>query len=193
MGLTKLNNISVEDVTSIPVALGDMVLVSSATASASASVEFTLGDYKEYKFFFVNMHPSTTSFFQFNLSTDNGSNYNVVKTTTNFISYHNESGADSALAYNGGSDLAQETGDQRLGSLKTDNDANLGGTMQLFNPSSTTFVKHFITRTQNSNIPYSEEYYVAGYANTTSAVNKIIFRQASGNIDAGKILMYGIN
>jgi hypothetical protein len=61
MALTKLNNKAVANVTSIPVALGDMVLVSSATASSSASIEFTLGSYKEYKFFFVNMHPATNN------------------------------------------------------------------------------------------------------------------------------------
>ena len=69
---------------------GSMVLVSSATASSSASIEFSLGSYKEYKFFFVNMHPSLNAAFTFNFSSDSGSTYAVTKTTTFFDAFHNE-------------------------------------------------------------------------------------------------------
>ena len=200
MALTKLNNKAVANVTSIPVALGDMVLVSSATASSSASIEFSLGSYKEYKFFFVNIHPATNSDqFQFNLSTDGGSNYNVTKTTTCFQAYHNEADTDTLLNYDGARDLAQGTGYQNLTSqIGNANDDNVGGTLQIFNPSSTTYVKHFLSKVNESYFDiavgaYSINRFVAGYANTTSALTNIKFQFSSGNIDAGKILMFGIN
>ena len=196
MPLTKLNNKSVANVTSIPVALGDMVLVSSATASSSASIEFTLGDYKEYKFFFVDIHPSTdTVSLQFNFSTDNGSNYNVTKTSTSFRASHAESDAGGEVIYRTGNDLAQSTSFQNITEgMGNDNDQISVGIMSVFNPSSTTYVKNFISRTQESNSgDYTGENYIAGYANTTSALTNIKFQMSSGNIDDGKILMFGIN
>jgi hypothetical protein len=195
MALTKLNNKAVANVTSIPVALGDMVLVSSATASSSASIEFLLGNYKEYKFFFVNMHPATNNVeFEFNMSTDSGSSYNVTKTTTVIDVYHAESDAFSGLDYGTDDDLAQSTGFQTIAkNISNDNDGSFSGTLTLFNPSSTTYVKHFISNTNKMETGVTANFIVAGYGNTTSAVNAIQFKMNSGNIDAGKILMFGIN
>jgi hypothetical protein len=197
MALTKLNNKAVANVTTLPVALGDMVLVSSATASGSATIDFTLGDYKEYQFYFVNIHPSASDEkLGFNLSTDGGSNYNVAKTTTYFLSYHNEADTQTSLSYDPyGIDLAQGTGNNFFCvGIGNENDECLSGSMTLFNPSSTTYVKHFIGRANNYyQADYSMDNYFAGYGNTTSAVNAIRFQMSSGNIDAGTILMYGIN
>ena len=196
MALTKLNNKAVANVTSIPVALGDMVLVSSATASSSASIEFSLGNYKEYKFFFVNMHPSVNATqFAMNFSIDSGSNYNVTKTSTFYYSVHNEAGDTTALVYRTDSDLAQSTAFQELiYDIGNDNDQNISGSLTLFNPSSTTYVKHFVSRgVTNTNADYFLDSFVAGYANTTSALTNIRFKMGSGNIDDGKILMFGIN
>ena len=196
MPLTKLNNKAVANVTSIPVALGDMVLVSSATASSSASIEFTLGNYKEYQFYFVNMHPSVdNSAFQFNLSTDNGSNYNVVKTTTYFFALHKEDGTLSNFTYSAGADLAQSTANQQIAqNIGADNDQSMSGNFTLYNPSSSTFVKHFISTTQIAELSDNTvNVFSAGYANTTSPLTNIRFQMDSGNIDAGTILMYGIN
>ena len=198
MALTKLNNNGIADITALPssIALGDMVLVSSATASSSASLTFTLADYKEYQFYFVNIHAATSGAeYQFNLSIDSGSNYNVAKTSTAFESYHMEDDSGSGLVYQGNADLAQGTGDQQLfRNLSTDNDCSYSGSLKLFNPSSDTFVKHYIARGNGFNTtPLSDDFNVAGYANTTSAVDRIIFRMSSGNIDSGTILMYGIN
>jgi len=196
MALTKLNNKAVANVTSIPVALGDMVLVSSATASSSASIEFSLGNYKEYKFFFVNIHPATNDVnFTFNMSTDSGSNYNVTKTTTKFVALHTENGGTAVLEYEASNDLAQSTAYQiltkGLGNL---GDENYSGNLSIFNPSSTTFVKHFLsTGNENRSDDASINDFVAGYGNTTSPINAIRFQMSSGNIDAGKILMFGIN
>jgi hypothetical protein len=193
------NNASLNNVTALnaAIATGNMVLISSQTASASASISFTTGidsTYKEYQFWFINIHPSTLAEFQFNLSTDSGSNYNVTKTTTAFQAYHNEAGNDSILEYVPSADLAQSTAFQALANnVMADADAHVSGTLQLFNPASTTYVKHFIVDNNNyRNNSYSWRNLVAGYGNTTSAVNAIQFKFSSGNIDDGTILMYGI-
>jgi hypothetical protein len=199
MSLIKLKNNALDNLTSFEgsASLGDMVLVSSATASSSASIEFSLGSYKEYKFFFVNMHPATNSVrFQFNFSIDNGSNYNVTKTSTSFRAYHSENDASTELSYESGSDLAQGTGFQvlDLSSVGNGNDEAFSGVMSVFNPSSNTFVKHFIaTGEQNAANDFSHNGFIAGYANTTSALTNIKFQMSSGNIDDGKILMFGLN
>ena len=195
-----LTNDSIANVTAYnaSVATGGMVLVSSATASASATIEFTLGDYKEYQFYFVNMHPDADRSFKFNFSTDSGSTYSVSKTTTFFKARHFESDAGYEFGYEGGYDLANSTADQTLteGTQEgTDNDASLSGYMSLFNPSSETYVKHFVANIQQLGSPSGNttfNNYVAGYANTTSALTNIKFVMTSGTIDDGTILMYGI-
>jgi hypothetical protein len=194
------NNASLNNVTALnaSIALGNMVLISSQTASASASISFTTGidsTYKEYQFWFINIHPATDNAnLQFNMSTDGGSNYNVTKTTTIFRAYHEENGNSASLDYSTADDLAQSTNYQILIKEQgNDNDANGAGVLHLFNPSNTTFVKHFIFRgiTDQSG-DTARETYVAGYGNTTSAVNAIDFKMSSGNIDDGTILMFGI-
>ena len=198
MSLIKLKNNALDNLTSFEgsASLGDMVFISSATASSSASIEFDLGSYKEYKFFFVNMHPATDNAdFQFNFSTDNGSNYNVTKTTTAFEAYQNEAGSSSALTYQAGDDIAQGTGFQDIASdVGNGNDECCSGFLHLFNPSSTTFVKHFIaTGNMYNGGNFTVNDYVGGYANTTSALTNIKFQFDSGNIDDGKILMFALN
>jgi len=177
---------------------GNLNFISKQSASSSSSISFTSGidsTYKEYVFYFNNIHPQNDAvYFQFNMSTDGGSNYNVTKTTTFFISEHSESGA-SGLYYWTPGDLAQSTSYQYL-NYQTGNgsDESLSGYLQIFNPSSTTFVKHFIARTQHyAYNDYSQDIHSAGYGNTTSAVNAIDFEFSSGNIDSGDILLYGVN
>jgi hypothetical protein len=194
-----LTNNSIANVTAYnaAIATGNMVLLSTQTASNSATVSFTTGidsTYKEYQFWFVDIAPRTDGTnFTFNMSTDAGSNYNVTKTTTIFQAYHSENDANTQLAYETGAGLAQSTAFQSLArDLGNGADESCVGTLQLFNPSSTTYVKHFISTFNAyhlSNI--SQEWFVAGYGNTTSAVNAVRFQMASGNFD-GTILMYGI-
>jgi hypothetical protein len=199
MALTKLNNKAVANITTLPVALGDMVLVSSATASSSASIEFSLGNYKEYQFYFVNIHPSATTgnpLFEFQCSTDGGSNYNVTITSTHFRAGHNEDDSDQYFSYNTGKDQAQGTAFQSLtdGDVGGDNDQCQSGTLTLFNPASTTFVKHYIGH--NNSVAANDvcgTVFSAGYFNDTNDLTNIKFQFSSGNIDAGKILMFGIN
>lgn len=193
-----LTNNSIANVTAYntAVATGNMVLISSQTASNSASISFTTGidsTYKEYQFYFIDIHARTdTTPFLFNLSTDSGSNYNVTKTTTFFEANHAETDS-SNLSYNTGEDLAQSTAFQDLSwYLGNGADESTSGSMQLFNPASTTYVKHFISTTNNyvAN-DQSFNHFMAGYGNTTSAVNAVQFKMASGNMD-GTILLFGI-
>ena len=179
-------------------AAGNLVKISSATASSDSTISFTSGidsTYKEYIFYFVNIHPSANGFFGFNASVDSGSNYNVTKTSSAFYAYHAESDSEAGLTYDTGQDLAQSTGRQNLssGQIGVGSDDSFNGCLYLFNPSSTTFVKHYISSSSYSQKgPANEQAYIAGYCNTTSAVNAIQFSQSTGNIDSGTIIMYGV-
>lgn len=201
MPLIKYNNQSLSSITALPSAIptGKLKLISSQTASNSASISFTSGlnsTYKVYKFVFVNIKPATDgTSFQFNLSTDSGSNYNVTKTTTSFYAEQDETGTYSSLGYATSWDLAQSTAFQSIApDVGNGSDENTSGSLQLFNPSSTTYVKHFISNmNQYHSANYTQNWYIAGYGNTTSAVNAIQFKFSSGNISAGTIYLYAID
>jgi hypothetical protein len=179
---------------------GSLILLSTQTASASASISFTSGidsTYDSYVFKFYDIHPETdggVADFSFNLSIDGGSNYNVTKTTTSFYAGQFESGTGFAdIYYEGSYDLAQSTAFQFLGAdLGADDDQSSAGTLHLYNPSSTTFVKHFMSD-YNRYIAADGGFrdFVAGYGNTTSAVNAVQFKMAGGNF-SGVIKLYGI-
>ena len=193
-----ITNSSVTGITVLANASDGITLISSQTASSSASLSFTTGidsTYKAYKFVFSNIHcASDNRIFQFNLSTDSGSNYNVTKTSTFFRAIHSEAGSET-FGYDIDYDLAQSTAFQTLAEgVGSDNDQATSGTLILFNPSSTTYVKHFIANVNTSrHSDSSANFFSAGYGNTTSAVNAIRFLFQDGqNIDAGTIYMYGI-
>ena len=178
---------------------GSLILLSTQTASASASIEFTSGidsTYDSYVFKFYDIHPATIrAKFQFNLSTDGGSTYAVTKTTTFFNSEHNEGGSSADLTYRTAEDLAQSTSNQNLvRDMGNADDESSSGILTLFNPSSTTYVKHFIS-TSNTYFysGYTMNNFVAGYGNTTSAINAVKFQMNTGNIDDGIIKMYGVS
>ncbi len=201
MPLKFANNQSLTSTTALPSAVptDNLILISTQTASNSATISFTTGingTYDEYIFKFINMHPANDNvYFQFNMSIDSGSNYNVTKTTTTFDAYNDEaSGTSNALGYQTGYDLAQSTAFQNLSVvIGNDADQSCSGTLQLFNPSSTTYVKHFIACFNNSSYHnYTINNFTAGYGNTTSAVNAIQFKFDSGNIDDGIIKLYGV-
>ena len=191
--------------TSAQVGAGAMTLITSVDASSDSTISFVDGassvvldnTYKTYIFKFINIHPSAHAVFSFNGSTDAGSNYNVTKTSSATSAYHPEGGGGANYYYIESGDLAQSTGFQFLsGAVYTDNDANMGGMLYIFNPSDTTFVKHFIAETQRMDFAggqgYTNRWLLAGYFNTTSAVDAIQFKMNSGNIDAGTIKLYGI-
>ena len=201
MALNFCNNNSLSAITSIPAAIsgGALNLISTQTASSSATISFTSGidsTYKEYIFKFINIHPATDgATFQFNGSVDTGSNYNVTKTTTSFFAFHYEDGSDQQLGYSTANDLAQSTSFQNLAdSVSNDNDQSASGFLHLFDPSNTTFVKHFInTGVHSMNDDRVNNRRQAGYFNTTSAIDAIQFKMSSGNIDSGVIKLYGVS
>lgn len=200
MALKFAVNNSLSAITTLPSSIsgGALNLISTQTASSSASIEFSIdGTYDSYVFKFINIHPQNDGDPPlFNLSTDGGSNYNVVKTTTVFRDLHNEGDTNSGIGYRTNEDSAQSTAYQYISAAGcgNDNDQCWVGYLHLFNPSSTTYVKHFICKTQlYTHDDYSYQTHMAGYANTTSAINAIDFKFTSGNIDDGIIKMYGVS
>ena len=176
-----------------------LTYISTATASSSASLDITSGidsTYNEYQFHFVNMHPATNeSEFTFQVNADGASGFNETITSTYFSAYHNESGSSAALGYDGGYDQGQGTAYQDLTqNIGNDNDQSCSGMLTLYAPSSTTYVKHFVSKVQESqHSDYSIVAFAAGYINTTSAIDEISFKFDSGNIDAGTIKMFGVS
>ena len=182
---------------------GSMVFIKKLTASSSATLSFVDGTdgvvlddtYKEYVFTFKNIHPATDNIrFAFQGSTDGGSSYGVTLTNTYHRAYHKEDDSVTVLAYEPFYDQAQSTAFATLvDSLGGNADQQCSGTLQIFNPSSTTFVKHFISRLNNSHAgDYSMDQFTAGYFNTTSSIDAVQFKMDSGNIDDGDICLYGI-
>ena len=177
---------------------GALVKISSSTASSSATVSFTSGinsTYKEYIFLFNNIHPATDGAnIQFQGSTDGGSNYNTTITSSYFQAQANAS--ETALEYDGGQDLAQSTNFQTILAKEpgNGNDESVSGILYLFDPSNTTFVKHFLSvgNCQDTEA-MSRQGFTGGYFNTTSAINAVQFKMSSGNMDSGTIDLYGVN
>ena len=176
-----------------------LVYIASVTASSSATLEFTSGidsTYNEYQWHFANMHPATDGAnFGFQVNAVGASGFNETITSTAFNAHLNEGDFGSTLGYQTGSDQAQGTAYQRIGSRATgfDADQSTSGILTLYAPSSTTYVKHFVS---NGNGAHAEDYTLtlptAGYINTTAAIDEISFNFSSGNIDAGTIHMYGV-
>ena len=203
MALVKYNNNSISAVTSAAsIPSGALTHIKTLTASSSSTLSFVDGSsdvvldstYPIYVFKFINMHPATNSV-TFNVNfRDGGSAYDATKTTTFFYADHREDDAGASLAYDTGRDLAQGTGVAKISrQVRNHNDSGLNGEFNLFSPSSTTFVKHFIAK--NNHVlegDASINVFTAGYANVTAAIDGVQFSFSSGNIDSGKIKLYGI-
>ena len=193
-GTTLINNGALD----AAVPTGSLTLLSTQTASSSATIDFTSGidsTYDSYVFKFINIHPATDGAkFTFQGDTGTNTNYNQTITSTTFYDFHSESGASSSLSYDGSYDQAQGTSFQDLIFYQgNDADQQCSGSLQIFNPSSDTFVKHFIARgvRASANDQISDEY-TAGYFNLTTALTRFRFKMSSGNIDDGIIKMYGV-
>ena len=194
---TAIANSSVTGITVLANASDGITFISSQTASNSASISFTTGinsTYKAYKFVFSNVrHRTNVTDAKFQVSIDGGSNYGVAITSSYFTAYHDEGDGYQGLTYDTGNDAAQATSFVNIAdNMGSDADQSYSGSLILFNPSSTTYVKHFIIRlcsAASNPMPYDA--LSAGYINTTSAVNAIRFQSESGNID-GTIYLYGI-
>ena len=203
MALVKLNNNGVKNATAFGsiTGLGSMVFIKKLTASGSGTLSFVDGasgvvldnTYKEYLFTFNNIHPATNvTNFTFQADTGTNTSYNQTMTTTQFNAQHDESGS-SGFGYNQSGDQANGTAFQSIMErCGNDNDSCLGGELTIYNPSSSVFVKHFIAKTQVEAAAESRNFFTAGYFNTATALTRVQFKMASGNIDAGDICLYGI-
>jgi len=203
MALVKYNNNSISAITTAGTMSASQVLIKEQTASSSATISFVDGSsdvvldstYPIYVFKFINLHPSSDNAqLTFQGSTDSGSNYNTTITSTTFRTYHKENGTGGTLTYVSSFDQAQGTSYQYLtGGIGNDNDQSVSGDLYVFNPSSTTFVKHFTSTLQMyETVDFSESNFNAGYFNTTSSIDAFSFKMHSGNIDSGTIKLYGI-
>ena len=204
MAIKVANNQSLTAITALPAAVsgGAMTLLETQTASSSATISFTSGidsTYKEYQVHAINVHPEENGrVLSFQTDTGTNTSYNQTVTCAHFTTRHHEDASATSLGYDTGSDLAQSTNFIPLtsGSTANNNDDNCCSILHLFDPSSTTFVKHFTVRTQNINStsdPNSNKSYVAGYFNTTTALTRIQFKFSSGDIDAGTFKLYGVS
>ena len=203
MALVKLNNNGVKNATAFGsiTGLGSMVFIKKLTASGSGTLSFVDGasgvvldnTYKEYLFTFNNIHPATNvTNFTFQADTGTNTSYNQTMTTTQFNAQHDESGS-SGFGYNQSGDQANGTAFQSIMErCGNDNDSCLGGELTIYNPSSSVFVKHFVAKTQVEAAAESRNFFTAGYFNTATALTRVQFKMASGNIDAGDICLYGI-
>ena len=200
MSIVTLNNRALKDATAVgtTTSLGGLVFISRSTASSSASLSITSGidsTYKEYIFLFNSIHPATDGAnIQFQGSTNGGSSYGVNITSSYFQAQANAS--EVALEYDGGQDLAQSTNFQTILAKEpgNGNDESVSGILHLFDPSNTTFVKHFLSvgNCQDTEA-MSRQGFTGGYLNTTSAINAVQFKMSSGNMDSGTIDLYGVN
>ena len=204
-GIIAQNTLDNSGLIKAPAGGGAWNFIKKLTASSDSDLSFVDGTsdvvldstYKEYVFTFNNMHPSDDDA-EFRVGfRDGGTDYDAVKTTTAVECYHDEADSDAEIFYSTGGDLAQSTDFQRLSAangIGNDNDQSFSGKLHLFSPSSTTYVKHFIATSQYSHFQdYSTNDFVAGYINTTTAIDGVQFKMHSGNIDAGDICLYGIS
>ena len=184
--------------------LGAMTLIKTVTASdGDATVAFEDGSasvvldstYPIYRITISGAHPEEDSkYLQMQFNAAGGSGYDETLTTTMYRAFHFESDAAAGVSYNSRHDLAQSTSRQNITEAVGGNtDETCSGDIWLFNPSSTTFVKHFMTR---MSVYYgsdaSIDWFVAGYINTTSAIDEVNFSFSSGDVDAGTFKLYGI-
>ena len=200
MALVKYNNNSISDITAAAgIASGGLNLITTNTISSGvSSSSFTSNidsTYDTYLFKFINIHPATDNV---NLTVnfrDGGSDFDATKTTSYFHAYHDEADSGTSVGENTSNDIAQGTGYQMIGHIPgNDNDQSVSGTLYLFSPASTTFVKHFISNFNSYTYHnYSLNTYVGGYCNVTAAIDGVDFKFSSGNIDSGVIKMYGLS
>ena len=176
---------------------GAMKFISSQTASSATSISFTSGldsTYDVYVFKFMDIDAGTDDAnltFQVNAVGQTG--YNETITSTAFSAYHKEDGSGEALGYQTGWDQAQGTAYQLIGfRLQVDADAVASGSMHLYGPSSTTYIKQFYSRVTSMSGAETTEVFIGGYINTTSAIDDIQFKVSSGTFD-GTIAMYGMS
>jgi hypothetical protein len=202
MSIVTYNNRSISNITAVPGAAKSLTHIKTLTASSSSTLSFVNGSsdvvldstYPIYIFKFINIHPaSDNSTFEVGFR-DGSTDYDATKTTTFFWAYHDEADSETSLGYLASRDLAQGTGFTDLsGSVGNGGDESCSGELTLFNPSSTTFVKHFLSRSSlYEGGSYAMDVHTGGYCNVTAAIDAVQFKMSSGNVDAGTIKLYGL-
>jgi hypothetical protein len=201
------NATTIADAGAFSASLGDMTLIKTLTASSSGTLSFVDGassvvldnTYPIYRFEFINIHPATDSSsadaeLLFQVDTGTNTSYNQTITSTYFRGQHTEGGSGGELGYRASGDQAQGTAFQKLAEGQgADADQSLSGNLTIFSPSSSTFVKHFLSNvTYSHHGNYTMNAFVGGYVNTTTALTRVQFKMTNGNIDSGKIKLYGI-
>ena len=205
MAINLANNNSLANITALPSSIsgGAMTLLATQTASGSANLSFTSGiddTYDSYVFKFYDIHPATNrAIFQFQADTGTNTNYNITATTSYFQAFHKENDGNAGLSYNESHDDTQSTSFLNLTTHNSnDNDSATSGNITIYQPSSSVFVKHFISTfnhmyTETGGDKYSWENFKAGYFNTATALTRFQFKFDSGNIDSGVIKLYGVS
>jgi len=202
MSIVSYNNRSIKDITAIPGAAKSLTHIKTLTASSDSTLSFVNGSsdvvldstYPIYLFKYINIHAASDEVdFSVNFR-DGGSSYDATKTSSAFAANVDESGGNSSVFYWGSRDLAQGTGFTDLsGSVGNGGDESCSGELTLFNPSSTTFVKHFLSRSSlYEGGSYAMDVHTGGYCNVTAAIDAVQFKFSSGNVDAGTIKLYGL-
>lgn len=175
---------------------GALTLISTATASDSASITFDSGidsTYKEYIVKWINVHPNTTDQ-QLTVNFRDGSTaYDATKTSTVFRVGHAENGSSTELSYQAAQDLAQSTNNQSLLYAANQDEASQSGYLHLFDPSSTTFVKHFMAFTSSDRNGTCEQQWISGYCNVTAAIDGIQLATNVSTIQTGTFKLYGVS
>jgi hypothetical protein len=202
MSIVTYNNRSIANISAVPGAAKALTHIKTVTASGDSTIDFVNGTsdvvldstYPIYLLKYINVHPASDSQHLNVNFRDGGSSYDATKTTTYFEAEHQEDDGGTGLAYVTASDVAQGTGVQKVApNVGADADQSCSGELFLFNPSSTTFVKHFMMRTstvRSDNIAFDT--YAAGYCNVTAAIDAVQFSFGSGDIDAGTFKLYGL-
>jgi len=199
MAIRTANNKSMSAITELPsgVSAKSLILISTTTASSSDTVTIDSGidsTYKEYQIHVIQAHCETDNKILQMGFRDGGSAYDATKTTTYFNAMHKEDDTSTSLGYNTDQDQAQATGFLNISeALGADNDQCANIIIHLYDPSNTTFVKHFLIRTayvhQNDR---SIDAFIGGYCNTTSAIDGVQFKMDTDAIDAGTFKLYGV-
>ena len=204
MSVVSANNNALSAISALPTAVagGGLNLIKTQTISSdTATVSFIHGTsdvvfdstYKEYVFKYINCHPASDDQKLVFQATTNGSDFNTTVTNTYFYAQHVEADNSNPFAYGADDDQAQGTAFQRLNeSTGADADQSISGYLCMFEPSSTTFVKHYLSRSSTI-FDQASHVYGAGYFNTTSAITGIQFKFGGASIGSGVIKLYGIS
>ena len=175
-------------------------LILSQTASSSANISFTSdidSTYDHYMFIFVNIQPASNSVkweVQFNASGQTG--YNESMTTVAWYVQHWEDGSATSGPELTSSGTRQGNGTSfqcMAEDVGNGSDESVSGEFHLFSPSNTTNIKQFSWLINDYDQgDRSQQRGGGGNINTTSAITEVQFKFNSGNINAGKVKMYGI-